>query len=124
MMSNLIGTNPEQVPVNGMLGKLAFMDSDAPHSGALKTLQQAPTLASAATIIPTTLVTFISGTTSIVNITVPEALIKTGGEIRLIPTGLWATTSAGNIALATTAIVGKLLVLVYDAGTSKWYPSY
>ena len=28
-MSNLIGTNPDQVPVNGMLGDLAFQDSDS-----------------------------------------------------------------------------------------------
>jgi len=28
-MSNLIGTNPDQVPVNGMLGDMAFQDSDS-----------------------------------------------------------------------------------------------
>lgn len=28
-MSNLIGTNPDQVPVNGMLGTLAFQDAES-----------------------------------------------------------------------------------------------
>ena len=47
-----------------------------------------------------------------------------GGQITLIPTGLWATNTAGNIALATTAVVNRALTLTYDSGTAKWYPSY
>lgn len=123
-MSTLIGTAPDQVPVNGMLGKAAFLSQDVPVSGALQTIQTAPTIASATTIAPTAYITFISGTTAVVNITVPQALLTTGGQIILIPTGIFTTTTAGNIALASTAIVSKALVMTYDAVTTKWYPSY
>jgi len=123
-MSTLIGTAPDQVPVNGMLGKAAFLNQDVPVSGALKTIQTAPTIASATTIAPTALITFVSGTTSIATITPPTSLLTTGGQIILIPIGLWATTTAGNIALITTAVVSKALIMTYDAVTTKWYPSY
>lgn len=123
-MSNLIGTAPDQVPVNGMLGKAAFLNQDIPVSGALQTIQAAPTIASATTITPTAYITFISGVVSIATITVPQALLRTGGQITIIPTGIFSTTTAGNIALATTAVVSKALIMTYDAVTAKWYPSY
>ena len=123
-MSTLIGTAPDQVPVNGMLGKAAFLNQDVPVSGALQTIQAAPTIASATTITPTAYITFISGVVSIATITVPQALLRTGGQITIIPTGIFSTTTAGNIALATTAVVSKALIMTYDAVTAKWYPSY
>jgi len=83
----------------------------------------APTIASATTISPTKLVTFVSGTTPIANITGPAGLLN-GSELKLIPTGLWTTTTAGNIALASTAVVNRVLSFTYDGGTNKWYPSY
>ena len=126
-MANLIGTAPDQVPVNGMLGIAAFMDSDVGFSGAVNTLQVAPTIASAATIAPTNTVTFVSAgaVTAITTITPPTNLLTGGGIIVLIPTGIWSTNITGNIALATTAVVGKALIMTYDsAATAKWYPSY
>ncbi|MGA9771454.1 MAG: hypothetical protein WBV94_20645 [Blastocatellia bacterium] len=84
----------------------------------------APTIASASTIAPTTPIVFISGTTTISTITAPSPLSSTGGSIILIPTGLWATNTGGNIALATTAVVSKALILSWDVTTGKWYPSY
>ena len=123
-MTAFVGTGQDQIPINGMLGKAAFLSQDVPVSGALKTLQTAPTIASATTIAPTTYISFVSGTTSIATITVPTNLLTTGGQIVLIPTGLWATTTAGNINLITTAIVSKALIMTYDAATAKWYPSY
>jgi hypothetical protein len=42
----------------------------------------------------------------------------------LIPTGIFTTTTAGNIALASTAVVNKALYMIYDPTTAKWYPSY
>lgn len=123
-MSNLIGTAPDQVPVNGMLGKAAFLNQDVPVSGALQTIQAAPTIASAATIAPTALITFISGVVSIATITVPQALLRTGGQITLIPLGVFSTTTAGNIALPTTTVIGKALIMTFDSATAKWYPSY
>ena len=123
-MSTLIGTAPDQVPVNGMLGKAAFLSQDVPVSGALQTIQAAPTIASASTIAPTALISFVSGTVAIVTITPPTNILTTGGQITLIPLGILTTTTAGNIALATTTVVGKALTYTYDAVTAKWYPSY
>jgi hypothetical protein len=125
-MSTLIGTAPDQVPVNGMLGKAAFLNQDVPVSGALQTIQAAPTIASATTIAPTAYITFISGVVSIATITVPQALLRTGGQITLISkdTLTFSTTTAGNIALASTAVQYKALIMTYDAVTLKWYPSY
>ena len=40
------------------------------------------------------------------------------------PFGLLSTNTSGNIALATTAVVNKALILTWDSGTAKWYPSY
>ena len=123
-MSTLIGTAPDQVPVNGMLGKAAFLSQDVPVSGALQTIQAAPTIVSATTIAPTALISFVSGTVAIVTITPPTNILTTGGQITIIPLGILTTTTAGNIALATTTVVGKALTYTYDAVTAKWYPSY
>ena len=122
--TRLIGDKPDQVQVNAKRGKLSFLDSDAPNIGAIKTLQAGPTIASATTIAPTKLITFISGTTTVQTITPPHSILATGGEITLIPTGIFATNTSGNIALASTAVVSKALKMTYDAGTGKWYPSY
>lgn len=126
-MANLIGTAPDQVPVNGMLGIAAFLDSDIPFNGAIDALQVAPTIASAATIAPTNLIQFVSGVVAITTITPPTNLLTGGGILILIPTGVFTmtvTASPGNIALATTAVVGKTLIMVFDSATAKWYPSY
>jgi len=93
-------------------------------SGQIATTAAAPTIASGSTIAPSTRIAFVSGTTTISIITAPAGISSTGGQITLIPTGLWSTNTAGNIALATTAVVSKALVMTYDSGTGKWYPSY
>ena len=84
----------------------------------------APTVASATTIAPTTPIVFISGTTAVVTITAPSPISAGGGTITLIPTGVFTWTTAGNIALAGTAVVSKALTMTYDVTTTKWYPSY
>ena len=84
----------------------------------------APTIASAATITPTTPIVFISGVAAIVTITASAPISAGGGAITLIPTGIFTWTTAGNIALAGTAVVSKALTMTYDATTTKWYPSY
>jgi hypothetical protein len=118
-MPSLIGNKPNQVPSNGDLGRKAFEDFD----GVIRYGNPAPTIASAATIQPVTPVAFVSGTTTIDNITVPDGMVG-GGQITLVPTGLWATSTSGNVALATTAVVNRAVILTYDAVTDKWYPSY
>lgn len=92
--------------------------------GVVSTGGAAPTIASAATIAPTKPITFISGTTQINTITAPTGIATSGGQITLIPTGLFTTGTSGNIALATTAVVSKALIMTYDSTTTKWYPSY
>jgi hypothetical protein len=93
-------------------------------NGVFATQAAAPTLTSGATIAPTRQISFVSGTTDIVNITAPTEFATGGGFITLIPTGLWHTTNAGNIAIATTAVVSKALIMTYDHTSAKWYPSY
>jgi hypothetical protein len=118
-MPSLIGNKPNQVPTNGDLGDLAFRN----HVGIIANPGAAPTIASATTIQPTTPVVFVSGTTTIDTIIPPPQMVG-GGQIILIPTGLWSTGTAGNIAIATTGVVSRALLLIYDAATVKWYPSY
>ena len=93
-------------------------------AGLTATSAAAPTIASATTIAPTTQIAFVSGVVPVVTITAPSPISLGGGQITLIPTGIFTTTTAGNIALASTAIVGKALIMTYDATTTKWYPSY
>lgn len=93
-------------------------------AGLKATSAAAPTIASATTIAPTKQITFISGTTAIATITAPDPISTGGGQITLIPTGLFTTTIAGNIALASVAVVNKALIMTYDTTTAKWYPSY
>lgn len=84
----------------------------------------APTIASNSTIAPIAAITFVSGTSTISTITTPSPISLTGGQITLIPTGLWSISTSGNVALASTAVVNKALTMTFDGGTNKWYPSY
>jgi hypothetical protein len=83
-------------------------------------------VSSATTIAPTAQVFHVSGTTTIQTITAPVACTTTGYacQLTLIPDGIWATNTSGNIALASTAVVSKALIMTYDPATTKWYPSY
>ena len=121
LVTPLLGT-----PASGVLtnctGSPTF--TNVKYSGLVATTAAAPTIASATTIAPTEPITFISGTAAIVTITAPSPISSGGGKITLIPTGVFTTTNAGNIAIATTAVVGKALTMTYDSTTTKWYPSY
>lgn len=78
------------------------------------------TIASATSINPKSSIVFVSGTAAIATITVPY--FGFAGTITLIPTGAFTTTTAGNIAIATTAVVGRALTMTILGST--WYPSY
>lgn len=93
-------------------------------SGLTSQRSSAPTVASATTIAPTTQIVFVSGTAAIATITAPTPISTGGGQITLIPTAAFTTTTGGNIALASTAVVSKALIMTYDATAVKWYPSY
>jgi hypothetical protein len=77
-------------------------------------------VASATTITPTGAVFHVSGTTPVATINLPYAGFV--GEITIIPDGLFTTTTAGNIGLASVMVVGKANLMTYDG--TKWYPSY
>ena len=90
----------------------------------LLTRSAAPTLVITANVItPTKLVSFV-GAGLIKTITVPTLAATGGATIKLIPTVAFTTDTTGNIALASTAVIGKQLLMTYDSGTNKWYPSY
>lgn len=78
-------------------------------------------IASGGTIAPTGNIHHISGTAAIATITVPAGCTPTC-QITLIPDGIFTTTTAGNISLASTAVVNKALIMTWDG--TKWNPSY
>lgn len=85
------------------------------------------TVASATTISGASYsILHVTGTTTIQTITAPSAFSDSayGGCITIIPDGLWATNTSGNIAIASTAVVSKAMLMCYDHSTTKWYPSY
>lgn len=84
-------------------------------------------ITAAATITPVASIFHVTGATPIATITVPAALATTGngGCIRLIPDTAFTTTSTGgNIALSSTAVVNKVLEECWDNTAAKWFPSY
>lgn len=128
---NTFASATSPIPLANLDANFAYYDAAINASGAnlvfqglQSTGQTAPTIASATTIAPTTTIAFVSGTTAIATITPPTPISLTGGQITLIPTGLFTTTTTGNIALASVAVVNKALILTYNQGTAKWYPSY
>lgn len=80
-------------------------------------------IASAATIAPTSKVHVVTAANAIDTITVPSGFAD-GDAITLLPSAAWTTTTAGNIAVATTAVAGKAMTFTWNATTVKWYPSY
>jgi hypothetical protein len=82
------------------------------------------TIASATSITPVKSINFISGTAAIETIVTQPPITGANGTIILIPTGAFTWTTAGNIAIAGTAVVGKALHMTFSGSTSKWYPSY
>lgn len=80
------------------------------------------TVASTAGVItPTGIVFTVSGTAAITGIAVPKGFIP-GMSIKVTPSGVFTWTAATNISLAGTAVVGKVIIFVWN-GTS-WFPSY
>ena len=65
----------------------------------------------------------ITGNSAITGFTRPIGF--THGSFQVIPDGTFTwTTGDGSIAISGTAVVNKLLIFTYDAGVSKWVPSY
>lgn len=87
-------------------------------------IQQKPvTLASAATIAPTTFLTNVTGTVPLATITPPV----TGSHmlaLRFTNASPGVTGTTGNIGIATTTVLNKVLFMCYDPIPAKYYPSY
>lgn len=56
-------------------------------------------------------------------ITVPAVMAGKAGYIDLLPTAAYTTDTSSNVKLATTAVIGRTMRMVYDGSTS-WWPSY
>ena len=77
------------------------------------------TLASAATVAPTSLITIVSGAAAIVNVTPP---LDGAHMLIFVATGAWTMTAAGNITTAVAATAaGVITLLVYNPATKKYY---
>lgn len=94
------------------------------NSGVIATSATAPTVASANTTVISAPITFISGTAVIKTLVIGAPISATGGQVTLIPTGAFTWDTTANFAIAGTAVVGKALIVTYNQGTDKWYPSY
>ncbi len=84
--------------------------------------QVTATVASATALLPSGPLFDVSGTAAITSITLPLGFV--GGEFCMIPTGIFTLTATNNIAVASTAIVGKLLCETWDLGQAKFIASY
>ncbi len=74
----------------------------------------------ATTISPTGMIFHVTGTTAIATINLPFTGFT--GTITIIPDAAFTTTTAGNIARASTAVISRAITFTYDG--TKWYPSY
>ncbi len=86
--------------------------------------QQKPnTIASAATVAPTSFITFISGTVAIATITPPA-----DGQHMLVfifttTTPVAFTTSGGNIKRVSTPVQNIPVILLWNPNENKYYPA-
>ena len=76
-------------------------------------------VASATSIALSAAIHHVSGTTAIQTIVVPARFT---GPVFLIPDAVWTLITGGNIAKAATAVVSRLMTLIFDG--TLWYPSY
>jgi hypothetical protein len=47
-----------------------------------------------------------------------------GSCVHLVPDAAFTTDTTGNIAKASTAVIGQVMTMCYDSTSAKWYPSY
>lgn len=86
-----------------------------------KTVLGSTVASPAGVLTPTGSVFKVSGTNAITGITLPAGA-QPGFTLQIEPTGVFTWTTATNIILAGTAVVGKILYFVWDG--AKWVPSY
>ena len=79
--------------------------------------------AASGTLTLTQPISRVTTTGVVTTITVPWAGTF-AGQITLIPIVAFTTTTAVNIAIASTVTIGRAITFTYSTNTSKWYPSY
>jgi hypothetical protein len=82
------------------------------------------TIASAATIAPTTYHTILTGTEQVVTITIPYVGFSGTLAFTFTNASPGAFTTAGNLLVAIQPVQYKTLLLTYSQQTGKWYGSY
>jgi hypothetical protein len=102
-----------------------MIDSDFQNLSTVQSIQQPKpvTLASAATIAPTTFITDVTGTVPVTTIT-PPILGAHMLAFRFTNASPGVTGTTGNIGIATTTVLNKILFMTYHPVTAKYYPSY
>ena len=109
------------------LGATTLSSSLTLPSGAVTGYSVGSQLTAAATLTITNPVHHVTNSAVTIS-TISQAILPTGGGcITLIPDANMAnatTSTGGNIALASTFIANKPLVLCLDPNTAKYYPSY
>lgn len=80
-----------------------------------------PTIASAATVAPTTYLTFISGTVAIATVTPPEDGAHQLCFIFTTTTPVAFTTTGGNIKAVATPSSNVPCFLIWNPNESKYY---
>lgn len=80
---------------------------------------QPVTVASAATIAPTTFLTVLTGNTAITAITPP---LTQGHMIAIQFAGTAGITAGNNITTTKASVVGEVMLLVFNPVTQKYVP--
>jgi len=79
----------------------------------------------AGSIVPSGPLFHVTGTSAVTGFTVASMLgFANSGCFTTIPDAIWTWTSAGNVAVAGTAVVNRALTFCWDNTNSKWVPSY
>ena len=77
------------------------------------------TLASAATLVPTTFLTVLTGNVAITSITPP---VTHSHMLALQFAGTAGITAGNNITTTKAGVVGEVMLLVYNPNTAKYVP--
>lgn len=77
------------------------------------------TVASAATISPSSFLTVLTGNTAVVNIVPPFPQVH---MLALQFAGTAGVTAAGNVTTAKASVVGEVMLLVYNPSSAKYVP--
>jgi hypothetical protein len=77
------------------------------------------TLASAATLAPTTFLTILTGNVAITTITPP---VPFGHMLAFLFAGTAGVGTGGNIQTAKASVVGEAMLLIYNPAQAKYHP--